>query len=597
MKRFHLWLFAALILAMMIAGCSDHSSPVNPNSNANTPARVVSAAGPHGIPDHYIVVFKLAVADVDQTVDDISKRQNVVARNRYKHAIRGFAARLSPSQLEALRNDSRVDYIEQDQTATVVATQLNATWGLDRTDQRTLPLNTTYTYNHNGAGVDVYILDTGIRQTHVDFGGRAITGYDAITPGGAADDMNGHGTHVAGTIGGSTYGVAKGVRLIAVRVLGANGSGAYSQIIAGVDWVTGHHTTRPAVANMSLGGPVSSALDYAVRNSIADGVTYCVAAGNSTVDASTKSPAHVAEAVTVGATDRYDRFASFSNFGAIVDLLAPGVGITSDYYTSNTAVVSMSGTSMAAPHVAGAAAVYLAANPGATPAQVQTGLIASATGGLVTSVPYGTPNRLLYSMTSTTVVTPPTAPTLLSPANGAASMVSPVTVSWNASTGASSYRVQVSTVPEFTTLTADRPGLATTSTSLSGLAASTTYHWRVNAENSTGTSAWSAVRSFTTAAGARPNAPTLASPVNGANNVPRTATLRWNASTGATSYRVQVSTSSAFSTMIADRSGLTATSTTISGLGSHVYYYWRVSATNANGTSAWSSVWRFRTAK
>ena len=241
-----------------------------------------------------------------------------------------------------------------------------------------------------------YIIDTGIRSTHSDFGGRATSGYDAID-GGSADDCNGHGTHVAGTVGGTTYGVAKGVSLVAVRVLDCGGSGTTSGVIAGVNWVTSNHGAgQPAVANMSLGGGASSALDTAVSNSIADGVTYALAAGNSNANACNSSPARTPNAITVGATTSSDARASFSNYGTCVDIFAPGSSITSAWYTSNTATNTISGTSMASPHVAGAAAVYLEANPSATPAQVASALIAAATTGKVTSPGTGSPNRLLY---------------------------------------------------------------------------------------------------------------------------------------------------------------------------------------------------------
>jgi subtilisin family serine protease len=295
----------------------------------------------------------------------------------------------------------------------------------------------------------VYCIDTGIRFTHVDFGGRAVTGYDAITPGGTAADGNGHGTHTAGTIGGATYGVAKGVRLIAVRVLDNSGSGTYSQVIAGIDWVTSNHTTTSAVANMSLGGPQDAALDAAVRASIVDGVTYCVSAGNSAANASGYSPADVGEALTVGATDNTDTWAYFSNYGSVVDILAPGVNVTSDYYTSNTATASMSGTSMSSPHVAGAAALYLEANPTAAPAAVHSAITSNATTNAISGVPSGTVNKLLYSLIGAPPP-PPSAPTLSSPANGATGVSIPATFTWNASTGATSYRVQVSTSSSFT---------------------------------------------------------------------------------------------------------------------------------------------------
>ncbi len=518
MQRSFRWvLLVGLAVVAMGFGCSEQPSQISAPENSSSPPLAplyIPSQGPEAVAGSYIVVMKDSVADVDAEVAGISQLLRVKADFTYKHAIKGFAAKLPQTAVDALRADPRVAYIEQDQIAHAIGTQTNPpSWGLDRIDQRSRPLDQSYTYNQTGSGVDVYIIDTGIRTTHTDFGGRAIPGYDAITLGGTANDGNGHGTHVAGTVGGTSYGVAKGVRLIAVRVLGNTGSGTYSQVIAGVDWVTSNHTTTPAAANMSLGGPLSTALDDAVRRSIADGVTYCVAAGNSGVNASTQSPADVAEAITVGATDSGDVFAYFSNYGAGVDISAPGVNITSDYYSSNTATATMSGTSMASPHVAGAAALYLEANPGATPADVAAGLVANATTGVITSLPSGTPNRLLYSIVGTPPPPgPPAAPALSSPAAGATGVAIPAALSWSASSGAASYQVQVATDSGFASLVYNQSGITATLTSVSGLSASTLYYWRVNATNAYGTSAWSSVRSFTTAAPAPPAAPTLVSP-------------------------------------------------------------------------------------
>jgi subtilisin family serine protease len=299
-----------------------------------------------------------------------------------------------------------VTAVERDQVVTADATQTGAPWGLDRTDQRDLPLSTGFTYTATGSGVTAYVIDTGIAYAHTDFGGRAVSGFDAVD-GGSADDCNGHGTHVAGRVGGSTYGVAKGVRLVGVRVLGCDGSGTTSGVVAGIDWVTANHAAgAPAVANMSLGGGASTAIDDAVRASIADGVTYAVAAGNGNSrgvaqDACASSPARVPAALTVGATDRTDTAASFSNYGSCVDLFAPGVAIPSAWHTGPTATSTISGTSMATPHVAGVAALYLSGNTTAAPAAVSGVVTAAATTGQVTmsrtAARAGTPNRLLFS--------------------------------------------------------------------------------------------------------------------------------------------------------------------------------------------------------
>jgi len=313
----------------------------------------------------------------------------------YGHAINGFSAQLTEEEARQLSEDPRVSFVEEDSVMEAIVTQTSPPWGLDRIDERTLPLSGSYTYATTGAGVNVYVIDTGIRRSHTQFGGRAVIGFDAINDGRNTSDCNGHGTHVAGTIGASTYGVAKGVRLFAVRVLGCNGSGSTSGVIAGVDWVTSHRVP-PAVANMSLGGGASTALDTAVRNSIAAGVTYAVAAGNASTNASGQSPARVGEAITVGATTQRDARSSFSNFGSVVDIFAPGSSILSSWHTSNTATATLSGTSMASPHVAGVAARYLESTTGASPAQVRNQIVNNATTNGLSGVPAGTANRLLF---------------------------------------------------------------------------------------------------------------------------------------------------------------------------------------------------------
>jgi subtilisin family serine protease len=321
----------------------------------------------------------------------------------YQNALKGYSITLPAAAAAVLSRLPGVESVERDGVVTATTTQSNATWGLDRIDQRSLPLSSTYSYANTGAGVKAYIIDTGIKTSHVDFGGRAIDGYDSIDGSLPAADCNGHGTHVSGTVGGSTYGVAKGVTLVAVRVLNCSGSGTWSGVIAGIDWIIGNHPAgAPAVANMSLGGSASSTVDDAVRRLVADGVATAVAAGNGNwigiaQNACNSSPARVAEAMTVSATDRNDRKASWANYGSCVDWFAPGVSITSDWSTTTTATNTISGTSMATPHTTGVAALYLQGNPGASPAQVASALSANATNGVVLSAGSNSPNKLLYT--------------------------------------------------------------------------------------------------------------------------------------------------------------------------------------------------------
>lgn len=348
----------------------------------------------------FIVVLEPSVSRAAPVAAEHARRFGGQVTYVYEHALKGYAGTFNEGQLGALAADGRVASIERDGVMTAFTTQSNATWGLDRIDQRALPLDTTFTYTNTGHGVRVYIIDTGILASHNDFGGRVSGGFTSVSDGRGTTDCNGHGTHVAGTVGGTTWGVAKSVGLVPVRVLACNGSGTTSGVIAGVDWVTANHI-KPAVANMSLGGSASSSLDTAVKNSIAAGVTYAVAAGNGNFigrhqDACKYSPARVPEAITVSATDKTDKKASWANYGKCVDLFAPGVSITSAWYSSDTATNTISGTSMATPHVAGVAALYLQSYPGASPQQVRDALWSNATTGKVTSSNTTDP-RLLFT--------------------------------------------------------------------------------------------------------------------------------------------------------------------------------------------------------
>jgi subtilisin family serine protease len=323
----------------------------------------------------------------------------VSPRYVYTAALNGFAAELNQGQLNALQHSKSVAYIEQNAIVQASAIQTGATWGIDRIDQRALPLSGSFGYTATGVGVNAYVIDTGIRFSHTEFAGRAVSGYDAVD-GGAADDCNGHGTHVAGSVGGTLYGVAKAATLVGVRVLDCRGSGTNAGVIAGIDWVTANHT-RPAVANMSLGGGASTAVDDAVTRLINAGVPAVVAAGNGNIfgiaqDACNYSPARVASAITIGATTSTDARASYSNYGNCVDLFAPGSSIKSAWYNGDAATNTISGTSMASPHVAGVAALYLQANPGATPQQVRDALYSGSTKSVVTNSKT-TNNHLLFT--------------------------------------------------------------------------------------------------------------------------------------------------------------------------------------------------------
>jgi subtilisin family serine protease len=349
------------------------------------------------IKNSYIVVFKDGAS---ASATSVAQAHHAKITHTYKTALRGYAATMSEADAKRTAADPAVAYVEQNRVITALETQPNPpSWGLDRIDQRTLPLDSSYTYPNAGNGVTAYIIDTGIRTTHSDFGGRATWGTNTVDSNNT--DCNGHGTHVAGTVGGTAHGVAKQARLVAVKVLNCQGSGTLAGVAQGIDWVTAN-AAKPAVANMSLGASGTNAtLENAVRNSISSGVTYAIASGNSSADACNFTPARTPEAITVNATDRTDARSSFSNFGSCTDIFAPGRDITSAWNTSDTATNTISGTSMATPHVAGAAAVYLGAHPTAAPAAVQTALKQFASIGKVTGAGAGSPNNLLFVGEST----------------------------------------------------------------------------------------------------------------------------------------------------------------------------------------------------
>ncbi|WP_447003027.1 S8 family serine peptidase [Saccharothrix isguenensis] len=377
-----------LAIAILLAGATHAAA--RPAGGVILGANDVDA-----VPGSYIVVLRdtnpqqtasLATALVGQYGGQI--------KLTYTAALSGFSAAMTEAQASALAADPSVEYVEQDGIAYATDTQTDPTWGLDRVDQKALPLDSKYTYATTASDVTAYVIDTGIHKAHPDFGGRAVDGYDFIGNDKETEDCNGHGTHVAGTIGSTTYGVAKGVKLVGVRVLDCKGSGQWSQVIGGVDWVV-QNAVRPAVANMSLGGRAQSSLDSAVRKAVGAGITFAVASGNDSRDACDTSPARTPEAITVNATDKSGSRSSFSNYGTCTDIFAPGSDITSTWNDGGTRTID--GTSMAAPHVAGAAALYLSGSAASAPADVAKALTENATAGAVKDPGADSPDRLLYT--------------------------------------------------------------------------------------------------------------------------------------------------------------------------------------------------------
>ncbi|WP_406053729.1 S8 family peptidase [Streptomyces sp. NBC_01077] len=379
---------------------------VQPAVAADHADKLIANAGQPGvIKDSYIVTFKSDRLNVrSPKAKDLASHFGARVVRTFGSALNGYSVKVTEQQARRFAQDPAVQSVVQDQVVSASATQPSPpSWGLDRIDQPSLPLDSRYVYPDSaGGGVTAYIIDTGVRISHQDFGGRASYGYDFVDNDAVADDGNGHGTHVAANVAGTAHGVAKNTKIVAVRVLNNSGSGTLTGVIAGIDWVT-QNAVKPAVANMSLGGGGNTALDDAVRNSIASGVTYAVAAGNSNANAANYSPARVAEAITVGATADTDSRSSFSNWGTSLDIFAPGTAITSAWNTGDSATNTISGTSMAAPHVTGAAALYLADHPAALPTEVAAALTSTATAGVVGNPGTGSPNRLLRVM-------PPVAP-------------------------------------------------------------------------------------------------------------------------------------------------------------------------------------------
>ncbi len=379
-------------LAVFAAQCI-YAAPMT----SNLPQNASQSEGV--IKNQYIVILNKDAGAPADFAQNIVKQHGGKVLHSYNNVFQGFAVYLPDAAgsafIEAMKKNPKVLSVENDTIMKIDATtQSNPDWGLDRIDQKSLPLNSSYSYTQTGSGVTAYIVDTGILSTHQQFTGRVLAGYTAISDGKGTNDCNGHGTHVAGTVGGSTYGVAKNVNLVPVRIFGCDGSGASSNVIAGLDWIL-KNGKKPAVVNMSLGGSANASLDTAVENLFNNGYVMVVAAGNSNTDACSSSPARVSKAVTVAATDATDTRASYSNYGSCVDIFAPGSQINSSWIGGNTATKVLNGTSMATPHVAGVVAEMLQSTPTAAPDTVSTTLINQASSNMVKN-PSGSPNRLLY---------------------------------------------------------------------------------------------------------------------------------------------------------------------------------------------------------
>lgn len=420
-----------VLLALTLGACGTQNLPpvadlplpkVTPGEKK---APVLEVDPEAAVPQKYIVVLKKPEAGMASQGISKLTRESIVQKlgmaqlgsqveKVYTDALYGFSAKLNAAQLQAISQNPQVSYIQPVQKVHKQGTQSNPpSWGLDRIDQRDLPLNNSYTYATEGAGVTAYVVDTGVLVSHSNFGGRASVGIDTVGDGKNGIDCDGHGTHVAGIIGSNTYGVAKKVNLVSVRVLDCEGSGTMDGVIQGIDWVV-KNARKPAVINISLGSEADAALDQAVKTAVQSGLTVVLAAGNQDDDACKYSPARVPEAITVGATDSGDKRTYFSNKGSCVDLFAPGLDITSTVLNNQTD--SYSGTSMAGPHVSGAAVLYLASNTSATPAQVTSAILGNTTPNKVLD-PAGSPNKLLYIGNSPVTTTPP--PTNTGPCSGA----------------------------------------------------------------------------------------------------------------------------------------------------------------------------------